>query len=225
MNKKLLMIPGLMCNEKLWSKIELNNYKSLPIPKEDSIEKIIKSLDKTISKEEKKVNIIGFSLGGYLSLNYLTKYPNKVNKVLVISSSINNLSSKEILLRENNLKRMDIHKIRTLSNNAINQLLENKNDTENISLIKEMFDDLGVDTYKQQLLATLERENLLDMLKEVSNKVLFIASNNDSLVDLTNIKKLCNTNKNFDLKLLDSSSHMIPLEYDYFLYKEILNFF
>lgn len=225
MNKKLLMIPGLMCNEKLWSKIELNNYKSLPIPKEDSIEKIIKSLDKTISKEEKKVNIIGFSLGGYLALNYLTKYPNKVNKVLVISSSINNLSSKEILLRENNLKRMDIHKIRTLSNNAINQLLENKNDTENISLIKEMFDDLGVDTYKQQLLATLERENLLDMLKEVSNKVLFIASNNDSLVDLTNIKKLCNTNKNFDLKLLDSSSHIIPLEYDYFLYKEILNFF
>lgn len=225
MNKKLLMIPGLMCNEKLWSKIELNNYKSLPIPKEDSIEKIIKSLDKTISKEEKKVNIIGFSLGGYLALNYLTKYPNKVNKVLVISSSINNLSSKEILLRENNLKRMDIHKIRTLSNNAINQLLENKNDTENISLIKEMFDDLGVDTYKQQLLATLERENLLDMLKEVSNEVLFIASNNDSLVDLTNIKKLCNTNKNFDLKLLDSSSHMIPLEYDYFLYKEILNFF
>lgn len=225
MNKKLLMIPGLMCNEKLWSKIELNNYKSLPIPKEDSIEKIIKSLDKTISKEEKKVNIIGFSLGGYLALNYLTKYPNKVNKVLVISSSINNLSSKEIFLRENNLKKMDIHKIRTLSNNAINQLLENKNDTENISLIKEMFDDLGVDTYKQQLLATLERENLLDMLKEVSNKVLFIASNNDSLVDLTNIKKLCNTNKNFDLKLLDSSSHMIPLEYDYFLYKEILNFF
>ncbi len=225
MNKKLLMIPGLMCNEKLWSKIELNNYKSLPIPKEDSIEKIIKSLDKTISKEEKKVNIIGFSLGGYLALNYLTKYPNKVNKVLVISSSINNLSSKEIFLRENNLKRMDIHKIRTLSNNAINQLLENKNDTENISLIKEMFDDLGVDTYKQQLLATLERENLLDMLKEVSNEVLFIASNNDSLVDLTNIKKLCNTNKNFDLKLLDSSSHMIPLEYDYFLYKEILNFF
>lgn len=225
MNKKLLMIPGLMCNEKLWSKIELNNYKSLPIPKEDSIEKIIKNLDKTISKEEKKVNIIGFSLGGYLALNYLTKYPNKVNKVLVISSSINNLSSKEILLRQNNLKRMDIHKIRTLSNNAINQLLENKNDTENISLIKEMFDDLGVDTYKQQLLATLERENLLDMLKEVSNKVLFIASNNDSLVDLTNIKKLCNTNKNFDLKLLDSSSHMIPLEYDYFLYKEILNFF
>lgn len=225
MNKKLLMIPGLMCNEKLWSKIELNNYKSLPIPKEDSIEKIIKSLDKTISKEEKKVNIIGFSLGGYLALNYLTKYPNKVNKVLVISSSINNLSSKEILLRENNLKRMDIHKIRTLSNNAINQLLENKNDTENISLIKEMFDDLGVDTYKQQLLATLERENLFNMLKEVSNEVLFIASNNDSLVDLTNIKKLCNTNKNFDLKLLDSSSHMIPLEYDYFLYKEILNFF
>lgn len=225
MNKKLLMIPGLMCNEKLWSKIELNNYKSLPIPKEDSIEKIIKNLDKTISKEEKKVNIIGFSLGGYLALNYLTKYPNKVNKVLVISSSINNLSSKEILLRENNLKRMDIHKIRTLSNNAINQLLENKNDTENISLIKEMFDDLGVDTYKQQLLATLERENLFNMLKEVSNEVLFIASNNDSLVDLTNIKKLCNTNKNFDLKLLDSSSHMIPLEYDYFLYKEILNFF
>ncbi|RXK11396.1 alpha/beta fold hydrolase [Halarcobacter bivalviorum] len=225
MNKKLLMIPGLMCNEKLWSKIELNNYKSLPIPKEDSIEKMIKSLDKTISKEEKKVNIIGFSLGGYLSLNYLTKYPNKVNKVLVVSSSINNLSSKEILLRQNNLKRMDTHKIRTLSNKAICQLLEDKNDTENISLIKEMFDDLGVDTYKQQLLATLERENLFNMLKEVSNEVLFIASNNDSLVDLTNIKKLCNTNKNFDLKLLDSSSHMIPLEYDYFLYKEILNFF
>ncbi|AXH12294.1 alpha/beta hydrolase family protein [Halarcobacter bivalviorum] len=219
------MIPGLMCNEKLWSKIELNNYKSLPIPKEDSIEKMIKSLDKTISKEEKKVNIIGFSLGGYLSLNYLTKYPNKVNKVLVVSSSINNLSSKEILLRQNNLKRMDTHKIRTLSNKAICQLLEDKNDTENISLIKEMFDDLGVDTYKQQLLATLERENLFNMLKEVSNEVLFIASNNDSLVDLTNIKKLCNTNKNFDLKLLDSSSHMIPLEYDYFLYKEILNFF
>ncbi|RXJ88290.1 hypothetical protein CRV01_12795 [Arcobacter sp. CECT 8983] len=223
--KQLLLIPGLMCTQKLWSKLNLTNYQGIKIPQKDSIDKMIEELHKEFSIYKEPINLVGFSLGGYISLKYLIKYPNRVNKALIISSGIDSLNEKEISKRKKMLETLKRNNINSLSFMAISQLLEDKTNENNLEIINEMFAELGMDIYQQQLFATMKRKSLFEELKEVNTPILFLSAINDALVNLQPIKQLCLEKENFQLKTLNTDSHMLPLEYDDFLYNEIQNFF
>ncbi|RXJ99927.1 hypothetical protein CRV02_11205 [Arcobacter sp. CECT 8989] len=225
MKQPLLLLPGLMCNEKLWSKMNLTNYKTFDIPKEDTIDEMIEQLHISFSKYKEPINLIGFSLGGYLALKYVIKYPTRINKALIISSGIDSLKETEILKRKKMLETLKRNNINSLSFMAISQLLEDKTNEENLDIINQMFDELGLEVYNQQLLATMRRKSLFDKLINVTSPIQFLSATNDSLVNLEPINKLCEMKDNFQLKTLDTDSHMLPLEYEHFLYKEIQNFF
>lgn len=225
MKQPLLLLPGLMCNEKLWSKMNLTNYKTFDIPKEDTIDEMIEQLHISFSKYKEPINLIGFSLGGYLALKYVIKYPTRINKALIISSGIDSLKETEILKRKKMLETLKRNNINSLSFMAISQLLEDKTNEENLDIINQMFDELGLEVYNQQLLATMRRKSLFDKLINVTSPIQFLSAINDSLVNLEPINKLCEMKDNFQLKTLDTDSHMLPLEYEHFLHKEIQNFF
>lgn len=225
MKQQLLLLPGLMCNEKLWSKMNLTNYKTFDIPREDTIDEMVEQLHISFSKYKEPINLVGFSLGGYLALKYVIKYPTRINKALIISSGIDSLKETEILKRKKMLETLKRNNINSLSFMAISQLLEDKTNEENLDIINQMFDELGLEVYNQQLLATMRRKPLFDELINVTSPIQFLSATNDSLVNLEPINKLCEMKDNFQLKTLDTDSHMLPLEYEHFLYKEIQNFF
>lgn len=223
--KQLLLIPGLMCTQKLWSKLNLTNYQAINIPKKNSIDEMIEELHKEFHIYKEPMNLIGFSLGGYICLKYMIKYPNRVNKALIISSGIDSLNENEINKRKKMLEIMKKNNINSLSFMAISQLLEDKTNEKNLDIINQMFDELGMEVYQQQLYATMKRKPLLEELEEANTSALFLSATNDTLVNLKPIKQLCLKKENFELKTLNTDSHMLPLEYDQFLYKAIQNFF
>jgi len=225
MKQQLLLLPGLMCNEKLWSKMNLTNYKIFDIPREDTIDEMVEQLHISFSKYKEPINLVGFSLGGYLALKYIIKYPTRINKALIISSGIDSLKETEIIKRKKMLETLKRNNIKSLSFIAISQLLEDKTNEENLDIINQMFDELGLEVYNQQLFATMRRKPLFDELINVSTPIQFLSATNDPLVNLEPINKLCQMKDNFQLKTLDTDSHMLPLEYEHFLYKEIQNFF
>ncbi|WP_419773621.1 alpha/beta fold hydrolase [Halarcobacter sp.] len=225
MKQQLLLLPGLMCNEKLWSKMNLTNYKTFDIPREDTIDEMVEQLHISFAKYKEPINLVGFSLGGYLALKYVIKYPTRINKALIISSGIDSLKETEILKRKKMLETLKRNNINSLSFMAISQLLEDKTNEENLDIINQMFDELGLEVYNQQLLATMRRKPLFNELINVTSPIQFLSATNDSLVNLEPINKLCEMKDNFQLKTLDTDSHMLPLEYEHFLYKEIQTFF
>lgn len=223
--KKLFLLPGLMCNDKLWQNLKLDNCETINIPQKDSIDEMTEELHGIFKNLEKPINLIGFSLGGYLTLNYTLTYPNDVNKALIISSGVNSLGKKELEKRVKMLKLLEKNSINSLSFMTISSILEDKMNESNIDIIKEMFSDLGLEVYKQQLSATLKRESLFDKLKNSKIKTMFLSATKDSLVNIKSLEELCSINDNFNLKTINSSSHMLPLEYEEFLKYNIEDFF
>ena len=80
--EKIYLIPGLMTDERLWSRIKPlleNEYEliHIPIPHTEDFDEIIDILEKLFSKDsEEKVNLLGFfsrRLYCYLVCNYLSK--------------------------------------------------------------------------------------------------------------------------------------------------------
>lgn len=226
MKTKIYLLPGLMCNEKLWSKIESDlkiDYELvyLPLPLKDTMAEMIESLE----FKEEKINLLAFSLGGYLASSYAIKHPDKINKLFIVSSSLTNLNNIEIRTRENLLSKINTLVFTGLSSKKVQSLIDDKNNKELISLIQNMYKDLGQNVLISQLKSTLKRENLLDgiLALDISMKIYY--SKGDKLINHKWLKEFEEKNKKFIFIKTSGSSHFLPLEKEKELIKEIKNYF
>ncbi|RXK16905.1 hypothetical protein CP985_01740 [Malaciobacter mytili LMG 24559] len=210
--KKIYLISGFMCDKRLWDKALSffdSSYKFiyLPIPLEENFEKL---LEKIVINEE-KINLIGFSLGGYIASAYALKYKDKINKVLVISSSLCSLEKKELLQRQKAIELTKKFAFKSLSEKKIKTLLEDKNNQEIITLIKKMYEELGKEYFLTQLNATLHRKDLKEELLKSKIDFSFYFSKDDILLNHLWLEEL-ELNSSFNFTKLKRSSHMLPLE-------------
>ena len=86
---KIILISGYMCDETIWQST-IKTFK-------DNYELIIPSLKnyKTVEDAAKNIrrhigidtSIIGFSMGGFISLQLAIKYPESIKKLVIVSSN------------------------------------------------------------------------------------------------------------------------------------------
>lgn len=89
-----ILIHGLGQNETSWSKvkeilnqnkIEVETPNIFSIVKNEPLnyENLYKNFKKYCNKFNDKINLVGLSLGGILTIDYLSEYPEKVNSIIV----------------------------------------------------------------------------------------------------------------------------------------------
>jgi pimeloyl-ACP methyl ester carboxylesterase len=178
----------------------------------NSFDEIIEELATTLPNE--KINILGFSLGGYISTYFASKYPTRVNKLFVVGSAPCSISEDEILKRKNAIEQSKLFGFRGLSTKKIISLLEEKNrdNKELISLIGQMYIDLGQDVFIKQISATLTRVDLFEKLIALDIPITFFYSANDRLVNNSWLDEFKKVSKNSKFIKLFGNSHMLPLE-------------
>ena len=219
MKENLYLIPGLMCDERLWIRMvpfleNKYNLVYLKIPHTTDFDEMADILNEQIKEEN--INLVGFSLGGYTSLYFSLKYPNKVSKIYLIAASGSVSPQDEIDRRREMMIKSREHDFCAPSKDKILTLIDEKSfdDNEMIKIIQDMFMDLGRDIFEMQLQSTFERENLLEKIAKSDKPLNIIYGNRDRLVDSKWIEKLgLNRTKNLNIKCLDTTSHNIPLDY------------
>ena len=217
MKEKIYLVPGLMTDERLWSRIkpylqEFYDLVHLPIPKSENFDEIVEILDKEISEE--RVNILGFSLGGYIASYYAMKYTNKVNRLFVVAVTPSATNKSEELRRREKIELMQKEGFSSLSHEKVLSLIENKNhnDNELISIIQKMYDDLGMDTFISQMNSTFNRVDIFEELCKLQLPIKFFVSLNDRLLNQSALNRLLNENHNMTVITRNGTSHNIPLE-------------
>ena len=103
MKEKIYLIPGLMTDERLWSRIIpllKDEYELIhvPIPHTGDFDEIIDILFNLFTED--KVNLLGFSLGGYIASYFAITYPNRVNKLFMLAATPGSSSEAEIERRK-----------------------------------------------------------------------------------------------------------------------------
>ncbi|MCP4970729.1 MAG: alpha/beta hydrolase [Arcobacter sp.] len=226
--KKIYLLPGIMCNQTLWKKMYLyfdDNYEliHLEIPLKKNLDEIVSTLNREIKDD--KINLLGFSLGGYIASLFAVKYPNKINKLFIVACSLCEFSNEEIIKRKNAIAFTKKFGFKGLSRKKIISLLEKENQNDNylIELIQKMYIDLGEDVFLSQFFSTLNRPDLLNKLLCLNKRVTFLYSINDGLVNINWLNKLESLSSNYKFIKINGSSHMLPLEKPKELSTEIKN--
>ena len=208
-------ISGTMCTEDLWQFIfpKLENITPIhvDISSASSFEEINEIILKTIHIPS---IIIGFSLGGFAVMNFAAYYPEKVEKLAVVAASAKGLEQNEIKLRKSTIDFLEKHNYKGISQTRIQQFLHpnNHQNPEITSIIKKMDGDLGKNVLIRQLKATSQRLDITEKLVTLNKPVLLISSENDTLVEAVEIKKLSRKMLKATYVNIKNCGHMIPIE-------------
>lgn len=217
--EKIYFIPGLMTDIRLWSRAlpflkDDFEIVHIPIPNSTDFDEIVDILNKEFKEE--KINILGFSLGGYIASYFTCKYPNRVKRLFTVAATPGTTSKIEKVRREKKLEEFEgINDFFGLDFEKAIMLLEeqNQNDLSLAQTMVDMFNDLGRDTFITQLKSTFNRVDLFDKLKDKNIPMYMLYSSNDRLLDLEALDKLHNQKHNIKLIKRDGTSHNIPLEF------------
>ena len=216
MKEKIYLIPGLMTDERLWSRIKpfLEEYElvHVPIPHSEDFDEILDIL-LDIFKEE-KVNLLGFSLGGYIASYFAVTYPHRVNKLFMVAATPGASEEAEIERRREKFAVIEKEGFKGLPYEKAVTLVEeqNKDDIELIKTIQDMFMDLGKETFIYQLTSTFNRIDLLEDLVGLKLNIWFYYSTKDRLLNHKSMEKLQKIEHNMTLISREGTSHNIPLE-------------
>ncbi|MGF1701486.1 alpha/beta hydrolase [Photobacterium makurazakiensis] len=216
MRKKLYLIPGTMCTEKLWTEILPYLYDSLElvyldIPQGKNFDELAEHYHNIFGSDT--VNLIGFSLGGYIATYYAMLHPNQIEKLFVISNSPTNLSVEELEQRSDILKYVKTYGYKGMSRNKVASLLDSKNQTDQlIDLILEMDNALGESEFISQYKCTSERVDLSQSIIQFPFYTHLYYSDNDSLINSKWLNELDNISPRLSLISTSGSGHMLPLE-------------
>ncbi len=217
MKEKIYLIPGLMTDERLWKRVQpllKDDFELvyLQIPMTSDFDEINEYLLKEIKEDD--INLLGFSLGGYIASYFTLKYPKKVKRLFNLASTPSGSSSKDDKRRKQKIKDVDEKGFEPLSIQKAKSLVEVKNqdDEDLINTIIDMFTSLGKENFKTQLNCTLNRVDLFDRLIKLDKTIYFFYSKDDRLLTKDSLQRLENENHNMKVISREGTSHNISLE-------------
>lgn len=226
--KQIYCLPGTMCDERLWQLVRplLGDITlhHIVLPMEDSLERMVAALAELLPDEP--INLLGFSMGGYLASAFAVKYPSRVTQLMVASNAAMGLMENEIAQRKQALNWVLKQGYKGIPKKKAIAMLGERNKKSDflLHLIQEMDASLGEAVLIQQLSCSLERPILWPQLGNLEVDCCFCLGDEDILLS-ANTHALLNRYSHVSCHSVKHCGHMIPLEQPVWFAQKIQAFF
>ena len=161
-----------------------------------------------------KFTLIGHSMGGYVAMEYVAKYPQKIEKFCLFHSTPFADSDEKIKERERIIELIKQGKKIQLAKNHVEKTFANENLSKYEQIIGFM-KIIAINTPDEGVIATLNgmktRQNHYETLKNTPIQCLWILGKKDNFININNLSKI-KIPKNCKLKILENSGHQGYIE-------------
>ncbi len=213
----LVLISGIMCNENLWARqIERFSSGNLHVLTPDILqEKTVEQLAIEIASSiEGRINIVGFSSGGYIAQEIIRLSPDKINKVILISTSGGKYTEKQQVRRKFFLSEDNDSKDESGLSMFVDKLTSSYTSMDDIHILNDinhMLTTIDPSVFYQQMKVIYEYNKSPPDLRNITMPALIICSDNDPFISCEAYIELVNKIPTAKLKLIKNSGHMLPL--------------
>jgi pimeloyl-ACP methyl ester carboxylesterase len=230
MTIQLDFVPGTLCDERMWGRLlpllgDGFTFNHVPLHKARSREQMQELI---AAHSAPKANLVAFSLGAYLAVEYTLANPQRVNSLVIIASSAKGLLEKEKATRLRIIPLLEKNHYTGMTQMRLREILapEHLNDPAIVGVIQQMAIDLGKDVLLTQFRTTIERPDLMRRTGELGCPVMVVAAEQDKLVAADDIREITAHYPAARLHMLtEGTGHMIPLEAPQVLADHLLAFY
>lgn len=215
MSKDIVLIPGALATPKLWQQQENHFQGNRRFHHVDTLDSdsITAMAHRFAANAPDKFTLIGFSMGGYIALELFRIIPDRVKRLILINSAAKTLSERGQLERERSLELINNGKFDFLIQLIFKNSIHDKNKQSSLlPLMQAMAHEVGVENYKKQLTAILNKADHLPLLSTITCPTLIIAAKQDKVMPTERSEHLAKNIKNAELIYLNECGHLAMLE-------------
>lgn len=212
----LILIPGLLCNHKLWTyqRDALEKLTSIIFADITGVDSIENMALKILDNAPQKFDLAGLSMGGYVALEIMRIAPDRVNKLVLLNTTYREVSTATITDRLRAIELAKAGLFAKLLAETIGQCYaaSNKSNTKILKLDKEMALEVGPEVYIQQQTAIMNRRSYADILPLIRNPTLIIAGEEDEITPPQHSVEMAGSLYNAKLVVLKDCGHISTFE-------------
>lgn len=226
----LTFLPGTMCDQRLWRPVWQRliprfscDYVSTET--EQTREGML-GLIHSVASVGEPIDLVAFSMGGYLALEYALANPGRVASLITVGSSAFGLTDQEKADRARALAMLEKHDYRGMPATRLNQFVHpsRQADPQVVDVIRAMDRDLGKTVLVAQLKETSTRPSLAPRLAELEIPVLLVGADSDPFAPWETIERMAALIPGAKAVLARNAGHMVPLEQPDWLAQQIVEF-
>ncbi|MDR0484596.1 MAG: alpha/beta hydrolase [Alphaproteobacteria bacterium] len=216
MKKNLVMLPALMCDERLFEhQIQmLEPYFNIKVFTFKDIDNI-KNAAKYIVEEmgDEKFHVCGISMGGYIALE-LMRHTENIESLVLINTSFyeDNLEKKaQRFMQIEEAMAVNDFQFKPLNDNIIKAYLHNAS-YKKTSLLEKMAKDIGRLGFINQQKLILSRKSAVEDFQYYNIPTLIVSGSQDIITPTFIHEEMVNNLKDGTLVSIDNCGHLSPLD-------------
>ena len=225
----VVMIPGLNCTEILFRhQIDvLSQSRDVIIADHgyhDSFGAIVREL---LANTPNRFDLVGLSLGGYLSFEVLRQAPQRVRRLALLNTSSIGDTTVQTKARREAIalaERGEFMKA-SLANLKITVAKSRADDHQWAAEITRMATHTGVDAWRNQMFAIMGRAVSLPLLPSIHTKTLVVVGDEDQLTPPHLARQIANGIADAKLEVVENCGHMSTMEHPEQLTQLLLDHF
>ena len=210
------MVPGMMCDERIFSPLieELSKNLEVTIADISSFSSVRELASDVLKKAPKSFSLLGHSMGGIVAMEIYSQEPNRIEKLILMDTNPKAELDEVKLKREPQIKDVREGKLLEVMRDEMkpNYLAESENKSSVLDVCMDMALSLGPDVFINQSRALQKRADQLNTIQSINIPVLIMCGSEDKLCTVERHEMMHNMISDSDLKIINNAGHMPTLE-------------
>jgi pimeloyl-ACP methyl ester carboxylesterase len=212
----LVLIPGLLCDERLWAdqKSVLENSTKIYIPDVSLDPSIAQMAERILDEAPPVFALAALSMGGYVAMEILRKAPERVLKLALLDTMVRPDDEARSKARRDLLALAQLGRFKGVTPQLLPKLVHPRCiGTAIADTVQGMAEAVGKEGFVRQQLAIIERPDYRPLLKSIAVPTLIVVGENDEITPPVESEEIHRGIPHSRLVVLPQCGHLPPLEH------------
>jgi len=210
------MVPGMMCDERIFSPQieELSKNIEVTVADISNFSSVTELASDVLKNAPKSFSLLGHSMGGIVAMEIYSQEPKRIEKLILMDTNPKAELDEVKLKREPQIREVNKGKLLEVMRDEMkpNYLAESENKRSVLNVCMDMALTLGPDVFINQSRALQSRLDQQNTIQSIKIPVLIMCGSEDKLCPVERHEMMHNMISDSDLIIINNAGHMPTLE-------------
>lgn len=216
MNEPLVLLPGMMCDGRLFGPQirhfgRVRTIQIAPISNHESVEDIAVEV---LACAPRRFALAGLSMGGIVAMEVMRQAPERVSRLALMDTNASSETPKVAALREPQIARVKAGLLPEVMREEMkpNYLAPGTNRADVLDMVQEMALEMGAGVFLRQSRALQRRPDQQKALAQISVPTLVLCGEHDALCPVSRHETMAELIPGAVLSIIPGAGHLPTLE-------------